>query len=72
MKAMMGTLRKEVESLLEGHEDAYDISHQSAFFDYLSYLIGRIQRISHRIVRSQACRRLSTTAHPPIPLLAGQ
>ena len=56
-----------LESLWEGHGDAYDISRQSEFLDYLSYLIGWIRRISYRIVCSQAYCKLSTMAHPPIP-----
>jgi hypothetical protein len=59
-------------SLWEGHEDPYDVSNQSAFFDYLSYLIGQIQRTSHRIICSQAYYGLSTMAPPHIPLLASQ
>ena len=27
----------------KGHEDAYDVSHQSAFFDYLSYFVAKFE-----------------------------
>ena len=36
----------------EEHEDAYDVSRRSAFSDYLSYVVGRIWRISHGINHS--------------------
>lgn len=29
-----------LESFREGHEDAYNVSHQTVFFDYLSYFVG--------------------------------
>ena len=45
-------LEKSLEGFQEGHEDAYDVSCQSAFFDYLSYFVGRNWRISHIIVCS--------------------
>ena len=56
-----------MEGFQEGHEDAYDVSRQSAFFDYLSYFTYQIWRTSLRIVHSQAYYGLSTTACPPIP-----
>ena len=31
----------------EGHEDTYDVSRQSVFFDNLSCFVGRIWRTSH-------------------------
>ena len=51
----------------KGMELHMSVSRQSAFFNYLSYLIGRIQRTFHRIVRSEAYYGLPTTAHPSIP-----
>jgi hypothetical protein len=43
-----------LEGFGEGHEDAYDVSSQSAFFHNLSCFAGQIWRTSHRITRSQA------------------
>ena len=56
-----------LESLQEGHEGAYNISSQSAFFNYISYCAGQIKRTSHRIIHSQAYYGFSTMACPPIP-----
>ena len=54
-----------LEGFWEGHEDTYDVPHQSEFLDYLSYSIGRIWRTSHGIICSQAHYELSTMACPP-------
>ena len=56
-----------LEGFQEGHEDGYDVSRQSAFFDYLSYFTCKIWKTSHRIIHSQAYYELSTMACPPIP-----
>jgi hypothetical protein len=34
-----------LEGFQEGHEDAYDISHQSMFFNYLSYLLAKFKEL---------------------------
>ena len=52
----------------EGHDDAYDVSRQSVFFNYILYFVGQIWSMSHRIICSQAQDGLSTTACPPISL----
>ena len=57
------------EGYQKGHEDADDDSHQSVFFDCLSYNASRISRTFYRILRSQAYYGLSTMAWRPIPLL---
>ena len=55
------------------HEDAYayiyDVSCQSAFFDYLSYFASQIWRTPHRITCSQAHYGLSTMVLPTYPPL---
>lgn len=61
-----------MEGFREEHEDAHDVSCESAFFDYLSYFVGRIRRISPRIRHSLAHYELPTMALPPIPLLVSQ
>ena len=57
-----------LESLWKGHEDAYDVSCQRAFFNYLSYLTSHIWRTFHIIIHSQAYYGFSTTAHSPLPI----
>ena len=49
------------------HEDAYDVSFQNVFFDYLSYFGGWIWRNPHRIICSQAHYGISTTGLPTYP-----
>jgi hypothetical protein len=60
------------ESLWKGHEDVYDVSRQSVFFNYLSYHIGQILIVFHIIIFSQAYYGLSTMAQSPISLLVSQ
>ena len=64
------TWKLSLESLWEAHEDAYDISHQSAFFDYLPYLIAKFT--SPKIICYQSYNGFSTLACPFIPLLVSQ
>ena len=67
-----GNLKKlPLEGFWERHEDAYDISCQSVFFDNLSYFVGWIRRTSHKITHSRAHYRLSIMARPRILLLVG-
>ena len=37
------TLKTFIESFQEGHDNAYDVSHQSVFFNYLSYLLANLE-----------------------------
>ena len=55
-----------------GKKDTYNVSCQSAFFDYLSYCVGRTWRPSHRIIHSETYYGLSTMTCPLIPLLVSQ
>ena len=38
-----------LEGFWEGYEDAYDVSHQSVYFNYLSYFVGQILRASTKL-----------------------
>jgi hypothetical protein len=50
-------------------DETYDVSHQSAFFHYLSNLTGQIQITSHRNIHCQVHYGFSTTACPTYPPL---
>ena len=62
-----------LEGFREGHENADDVSCQSAFFEYYIYVLiiycCRIWGTFHRFLSSQAYNGHSTMAWPPIPLL---
>ena len=55
-----------LEGFQVGHEDAFDISRQSVFFNYRPYFVGQFWT-SHRIIHCQAHFGFSTTGCPPIP-----
>ena len=56
-----------LEGFWEVHEDGYDVSRQSVFFDYLSYLVGQICKTSCWVICSQTRYVLSTTTSSPDP-----
>ena len=56
----------------EGLEGAYNVSSQSAFFDYVSYCAGQIKRTSHKIIHFRAYYGLSTTAIAHLSLLVSR
>jgi hypothetical protein len=56
----------------QGHEDTYDVSCQSAFFDNLSYFVGRIWTTFHCITCSLANYGFSTMACLRALLLVNQ